>query len=138
MIIAVLAAAALIGSPAPLETQSAKQVSAPETVQFGVPDLADMACVVVAMEMTGSSSEEDKVALATSTSYYIGKIVGRGQLRRWGEVLGDYRRKLTAEERAQLVEEHGVRCAMESLAPSLSVMQMVMQDVVADISADQD
>lgn len=135
MIIAVLAAAALISAPVLLVASGEPQS---QTVRVSAADLADMQCISVTSDMTSGSSEAEKISFGMSVSYFMGKIEGRGTLTRWDQVLTSYRLGLSAEAREKLVEDHGVRCALEALRPSMGIAQMTVQDALASMAAKSD
>ncbi|MFA4940499.1 MAG: hypothetical protein WC597_14695 [Brevundimonas sp.] len=101
-----------------------------QTVRVEGADLADMQCVVVAMETVGVD-ETQNVATVSNVTFYMGKLAGRGNVNRWDRVLVGYRSGLSDAEKAKMVEDHGVRCTLEALVASMGFAQLALSDATA-------
>jgi hypothetical protein len=108
-----------------------------QDVRVDGPDLADMQCVMVAMESMGAD-EAENLATVSSITYYMGKLAGRGNVARWDRVLVAYRASLSDAARAKMVEDHGVRCTVEALVSSAGFAQLTIADATATLAKSED
>ncbi len=108
-----------------------------QTVRVEGADLADMQCVVVAMETAGVD-EAQNVATVSNVTFYMGKLAGRGNVTRWDRVLVAYRSGLSDAERVKMVEDHGVRCSLEVLMASMGFAQLALSDAAAAVEKSED